>query len=157
MFIFYSKKYSPIIWAIASGVSLALVLYLIQAAGMQSWTGPISFFKSKWYFILPLILGFAVQVWLWRKIKYFHEKHLGLVAASGGVSGSAMLACCLHNFTPILGILGINALATILAAYQDYIFSISLLFVIFGIIYMLRQYLKAKKTSFILNNKATCH
>ncbi|OGY43063.1 MAG: hypothetical protein A2729_03800 [Candidatus Buchananbacteria bacterium RIFCSPHIGHO2_01_FULL_39_14] len=157
MNLIYSKKFLPLVWAIAGGLILTLILYLIQAAGMQSWTGPISFFKSKWYFILPLILGFAVQVWLWRKIKYFHEKHLGLVAASGGVSGSAMLACCLHNFTPILGILGINALATILAAYQDYIFSVSLFFVIFGLLYLYQKYLKAKRNYFFLANGVVCH
>ena len=97
-------------------MGIILVFYSVQALGMQSLSGPYYFFKANWYFISPLIILFAVQVGLWQRMREIAKMGGGPVAASGGVSTGAMIACCLHNFTMLLPILGISGLATLLVA-----------------------------------------
>src|SRR5680860_1590317 len=130
------RIFSPIIWGIWGAIAISLVFYLVQALGMQSWSAPIYFMTSKWYFVLPLVLGFAIQMGLFRAI-HLKAKHGGAaVAASGGVSTTAMIACCMHNFVTLLPILGLSGLAVFFSTYQNYVFIVSIIFVVFGVIYM---------------------
>lgn len=138
-----SMKYQPILWGILGSLGIALLFYLAQALGMQSWSAPIDFSFDKWYFVAPLIAGFGIQMGLFRAI---HLKvangGAGVMAASGGVSTTSMIACCMHNLTTLFPILGFSGVAVFFATYQDYVFGISLLFVIGGVIYMLNRYRK---------------
>lgn len=136
------KNYSPIVWGIWGGIGIILVFYLVQALGMQSWSAPLYFMTSKWYFVLPLILGFAIQMGLFRAIHLKTKKGGGTVAASGGVSTTAMIACCMHNFVTLLPILGLTGVAVFFSTYQNYVFAFSILFVIGGVIYMWQKYQK---------------
>jgi len=139
-----------VLWGIAGALGITLLFYLVQALGMQSLSAPINFSLNKWYFVLPLIIGFGVQLSLFRAI-HLKVKHGGgrIVAASGGVSTTSMIACCMHNFVTLFPILGLSGLAVFFAAYQNYVFGVSLLFVLFGVAYMTIKY---KKISYILKN-----
>jgi Cu+-exporting ATPase len=141
-----ARNYSPLFWGIAGGLSIGVIFYLIQSWGMQSWTTPIYQFQYRWYFILPLIIGFGIQTGL------FHAIHLlskrgggGTMAASGSVSATAMLGCCSHNLVTLLPILGASGAAVFLSAYQKQIFLISIAFVIAGVIYMGNKYFKISR------------
>ncbi|MBI4992684.1 MAG: hypothetical protein HZC26_00910 [Candidatus Magasanikbacteria bacterium] len=135
----------PLIWGIAGAAGIALVFYSVQALGMQSLSGPYYFFQKNWYFISPLVILFAVQVGLWQRMREAAKIGGKSVAASGGVSTSAMIVCCLHNFTGLLPIIGVSGLVIFFAAYQNYIFLISILFSFAGLVYMIYKYEKIKK------------
>ena len=136
---------TPFIWGIAGAAVIALVFYSVQALGMQSWFGPYYFFKKNWYFISPLIILFAIQVGLWKKMRETVKINSSPVAASGGVSTGAMIVCCMHNFVGVMSIAGISGLAVFFAAYQNYIFLISILFSFGGLVYIIYKYKKIKK------------
>ena len=143
-----TKNYSPIVWGVAGGLLIGLLFYLLQALGMQSWQGPLYQFRYRWYFILPLILGFAVQAGLFRAI-HLKTRHGGggVLTASGGVSTTAMIGCCLHNLVFLLPILGLSGAVVFFGAYQSYIFLTSIAFVLGGVIYMGWKYQKIKRLS----------
>ena len=133
---------SAVRWGVAGLIFAALGLYVLQALGMQDIYGPFYFFQAKWYFILPLIFGFGLQLGLFRAIRLKARQGMAALAASGGVSGGSMVACCSHNLVSFVPFLGLSGLAGFLSVYQDYIFGLSILFVIGGTIYMWRQYKK---------------
>lgn len=135
------KATSPVWWAILGAMGISLVFYLVQALGMLSWTEPISFSQERWYFLLPLVIGFGTQMGLYRAI-HLKVRPMGTatVAASGGVSTGAMLACCMHNLAALLPVLGISGLAVFFSTYQNYIFLGSILVMLGGVMYMWRKY-----------------
>ncbi len=131
----------PIVWGILGSLGIGIIFYLLQVLGMQSWAAPVGFSIDKWYFVFPLVVGFGVQMGLFRAIhlKVTHGGG-GVLAASGGVSTTSMIACCMHNLTALFPVLGLSGLAVFFSTYQDYVFGVSLLFVIVGVAYMLRKY-----------------
>lgn len=132
----------PLFWGIFGALGISAVFYAVQALGMGSLLAPWYFFKSRWYFILPLIFGFAFQLFLFRLIHLKTKQGGGVVAASGGMSTTTMIVCCLHNLTNLLPILGLSVLAALAGAYQPYIFLFSILFNLGGIIYLGSKYVK---------------
>ncbi len=136
-----------IIYGLVGGIAIAAIFYTAQAIGMQSLPGPFYFFKTKWYFISPLIISFALQVGLWKATKQMSEQHAGagMVATSGGVSTGAMIACCMHNFTALLPILGLSGIAVFFSIYQSQVFLISIALSLGGLVYMKLKYLKTKR------------
>lgn len=136
------RNYSVLLWGILGSIGITIVFYLVQVLGMQSWTGPFYFISIKWYFVAPLVIGFGVQMALFRAIHLKAKQGGVAVAASGGVSATAMVACCMHNFVSFLPILGLTAVATFFSVYQDYVFGFSILFVVGGVLYMWRKYNK---------------
>ena len=75
--------------------------------------------------VLPIILGFGVQVALYVVLKrrlFVPVAHPGpsgaLTGASGGMSAAAMVACCAHHATDLLPLVGLTAAATLLAEYR---------------------------------------
>ena len=139
-------KKIPIIYGLVGAVAITAVFYLVQVLGMRSFTAPFYFFQAKWYFIAPLVISFALQISLWKAIKQLAEQHAGksVVAASGGISTSAMIVCCMHNLAALLPVLGISGLAVFFSAYQSQVFLISIAFSLGGLIYMKLKYLKIK-------------
>jgi len=141
------KPFQPIIWGIFGALGIGVVFYLLQVLGMQSWSAPVEFSINKWYFVFPLVVGFGVQMGLFRAIHLkITQGGGGVLAVSGGVSSTSMIACCLHNLVSIFPVLGLSGLAVFLSAYQDYVFGVSLLFVAGGITYMFRKYKQVSTT-----------
>ena len=134
-----------LVWGVAGAIGMALIFYFVQAIGMQSLSCPYYFFKKNWYFISPLIILFAVQVGLWKKMREVVKISSGHITASGGVSTGAMIACCMHNFVGILSIIGVSGLAVFFSVYQNYIFLISILFSGVSLIYLIHKYKKIKE------------
>lgn len=146
-----NKKF--LIWGVLGGAGITLIFYGVQVLGMQSWSGPYYFFKQNWYFISPLIILFALQVGLWKKMHEIVKISKIPVTVSGGVSTGAMIACCLHNFTGILPIIGVTGLAVFFSAYQSYLFLISILFSFNGLVYMIYKYQKIKEHCKLMDSR----
>jgi hypothetical protein len=91
----------------------------------QGWNYASSqFIRDRWY-VIPIILGFAVQAALYSILRFrlfipvSSTAHAGsMIGASGGTSATAMVACCIHHVTDVLPILGLSAAAGFLTRYQ---------------------------------------
>lgn len=130
----------PVFWGVMGAYGITIAFYLVQSLGMQSWTAPISFMFEKWYFVLPLVIGFGVQVGLFSAMRLKAKKAGAALVASGGVSTSTMAACCLHNFAALLPVVGLTGTATFFTKYQSEVFLASIGFMILGVVYMWRKH-----------------
>lgn len=95
-----------------------------------------------WYLILPLVILIGIQVGLYTHIKCsISEKDFsaakGGVAASGGMSGGAMVACCVHHVADIFPLLGLTAAAVFLSQYQGAFMVLGIASGVIGVLYML--------------------
>lgn len=72
-------------------------------------------------FLVFLVPSFGAQVGLWvhlrRKVRRQRAAN-ATTGACGGVSGTAMVACCAHYLPTILPLIGVSALATTLMAVR---------------------------------------
>ena len=108
-----------------AGAALLTALYF----GVVSWAESpqhalVLFWEDRWI-VLPIILGFGVQMGLYvilKKRLFLPVASLGpsgaLTGAGGTTSTVAMVACCAHHVTDVLPILGLTAAATFLAEYR---------------------------------------
>lgn len=94
--------------------------------------------------VLPIILGFGVQVALYTVLKKQLFLPVGgtgpsgaLTGAGGGASAVAMVACCAHHVTDVLPLVGLTAAATFLAEYRIAFMLVGLGTTVAGILVML--------------------
>src|SRR5574340_897030 len=127
----------------------ALVLLLAVYFGVVSLISGMNFaleqFAKFWYFIVPLALGFGVQVGLYTYLRNLVGQHGAsgkVVAASGTTSTAAMVSCCAHYLTNILPILGVTGFLTVVAEYQVELFWVGLAFNAAGIFYVASRVIK---------------
>ena len=130
----------------------ALVLLLAIYFGVVSLISGMNFaleqFATFWYFIVPLALGFGIQVGLYTHLKNLVGQHGAsgkVVAVSGTTSTAAMVSCCAHYLVNILPILGVTGFLTIVAEYQVELFWLGLAFNAAGILYVAAMVIKATK------------
>lgn len=119
-----------------AGALLLLLLYFGILTLAQSFSHAISQFRSIWYWILALSVGFGVQAALYTYVRNEHAASAS-VAATGGVSATSMVACCAHHLTDFLPILGLSAAIVFLAKYQTFFIILGVLSNLNGTIYML--------------------
>jgi hypothetical protein len=107
------------------GASLLTGLYFAIVSLAESPSHAVQLFWEDRAIVLPIILGFGVQVALYTVLKkrlFVPVAHPGpsgaLTGASGGMSAAAMVACCAHHVTDVLPLVGLTAAATLLAEYR---------------------------------------
>lgn len=117
-----------ILWPLGAGLAGAIFLSGLYF-GLVSWAESPQhaldlFWEERWI-VIPIILGFGVQMALYTILKkrlFVPAAPTGSSAAITGASGTtsalAMVACCAHHVTDVLPILGLTAAATFLAEYQ---------------------------------------
>lgn len=121
----------PVIMGLIGGLIL-LFLYFVILTIANSFDHAIEQFIGMWYLILPLIVGFGVQVGLYSHIRkaFCAGKMSGstrTIVTTGGLSTTSMIACCIHHVIDVLPVIGFSALAIFLNEYQ-------LVFMILGIL-----------------------
>ena len=105
-------------------------------------------FATFWYFIVPLALGFGIQVGLYAYLKNLIGQHGAsgkMVAVSGTTSTAAMVSCCAHYLANILPILGVTGILAVVAEYQVELFWLGLAFNAAGIVYVAAMVMKATR------------
>lgn len=136
---------TSITWSLgAFGAMLLLYFGILGAISGGSFA--ISEFAKFWYYVVPLAAGFGVQVGLYarlREVVTAGGASKGVVAASGSVSGAAMVSCCAHYLANIVPVLGASGLVTFAARYQVEFFWIGLLFNAAGIAFVANRLVKA--------------
>jgi hypothetical protein len=128
------------LWGFAAAVAL-LIFYLAVLSLVESLAHAWQTFTDLWYWILILAAGFGVQTGLFVQVRRNSKQLQGgtkaQIAATGGVSAGAMVACCLHHLVDLLPILGLSAAAVFLSTYQLPFILFALAANIFGILLML--------------------
>lgn len=136
------KKDNSIFYGILAGLGI-LFFYISVLTIFQSFDFAISEFRQLWYWIIPLALGFGVQIGLYNSI--LHTARINAeIAASGGVSGGSMIACCSHFLLNALPIIGISGLTAFLMAYQKWFFGLGILSNLVGITILIKHKKKMK-------------
>lgn len=149
-----------------SGPSIAELLskprpYLMGAAAMlgvivfypglltltSDWYNAMAEFRAYKFWILGLAIGLGVQALLFSLLRTWHKggslkAAKCTLAASGGISTTAMAVCCSHYifaFLPALGLPFLSTAAASLADYQIYFFLVGVVSNLFGIGLMIRM------------------
>ncbi len=144
-----------------AGVILLLALYLGIVSWAESPRHALEFFWQDRWIVLPIIIGFGVQVGLYVTLKkrlFVPVSGMGpsgaLTGTSGATSTIAMVACCAHHITDVLPILGLTAAATFLAEYRTVIMIFGLGMTLVGISVMLAILFKERRKA--IQHKALC-
>lgn len=120
-----------------SASGLLLAFYWIVASLLGGFSFAIENFVGLWYFMIPLIVGFGVQIGMFFYVKEEIKKKATVqAAASTGVSSVSMIACCAHHIADIAPFLGITALGLFLTKYQSTFLLMGVLSNVLGILYM---------------------
>jgi cation transport ATPase len=140
-----SKPRSYLFGAIAAVAIVGIYL------GMNTLTADWYFAKMQFgeyrWWIIALAIGLGVQVTLFTRFRaHLRDTKMraakSSMAATGGVSAAAMMACCSHYLAVVLPTLGISFLSASAVAsleqYQAYFFLAGVISSLFGIGLMLR-------------------
>jgi len=129
-----------ILWGLSGGVALVAV-YLLVLVFANSTEHALSEFRRLWYWMIPLISGFALQLCLFAYARGATRSGTNApssgVIATGGVSTLSMVACCAHHLTDVLPLIGLAGAALFLADYQTLFLLLGFLSNSVGIVYML--------------------
>jgi hypothetical protein len=117
-----------VLWPVGAGL-VGVIFLTALYFGIVSWAESpqhaLDLFWEESLIVLPIIIGFGVQVGLYTILKkrlFIPVMNTGssgvMTGASGTTSTVAMVACCAHHVTDVLPILGLSAAATFLANYQ---------------------------------------
>jgi Cu+-exporting ATPase len=134
--------------------TLALLVMLGVYFGVltlvSGWGFTVSQFGQFWYYVLPLALGFGIQMGLYVYLRQrLAHHHTGgkMVVASGATSTGAMLACCTHYLANILPVIGAAGAITLVAQYQVELFWVGLAFNLAGIVFIGSRIFSAGRSS----------
>lgn len=137
--------------AIGTLATLAMLgIYFGVLTLVSGWDFTVSQFVEFWYYVLPLAVGFGIQMglYVYLRLRLAHH-HTGgkMVVASGATSTGAMLACCTHYLANILPVIGAAGVVTLVAQYQVELFWVSLAFNLAGIIFIGSRIFSAGRSS----------
>lgn len=132
-------KFVSIIVGIISTAGLFLFYALTMRFLAGSWDAVWWQFRQLWYLMLPLIVGFGIQIGLFSYIKLLSRSaNNKMMAASSATSAVSMVACCAHHAVDIAPLLGISALSFWLTAYQKELLLIGIISNLIGVFYLLK-------------------
>ncbi len=101
-------------------------------------------FVLMWPWFSILVVGFGIQTGLYTYIRRMQKiRHLSTMAskkgitATGGISTTAMAACCVHHLSDVLPIIGLTGAALFFSDYQKIFLLLGVLSNIVGITLML--------------------
>lgn len=132
----------------AGAGALMLAVYFGVVGAISGMDFALDQFARYWYFILPLALGFGIQVGLYTYLKHLAGRHGAsgkMVAVSGTTSTAAMVSCCAHYLVNVLPVLGVTGFLVVVAEYQVELFWVGLAFNAAGITYILSKVVNASK------------
>ena len=139
-----SMKRRPLFFGIAAGLAV-IGFYLGLISLTSDWYNAKAQFIGYRWWIVSLAIGLGLQVGLFTHMRHvFARSHMkgaaSGMAASGGISGAAMVLCCSHylaGLLPIIGLPFLSAAVAGLAQYQTLVFLVGVISNILGLTYML--------------------
>jgi hypothetical protein len=130
------------IWGVSGALTL-LATYFLTLTLSNSLLHAFEELKVIGVWIAILAAGFGIQTGLFvyarrsLKVKATTQAAASM-AASGGVSATAMVACCMHHLAEFLPILGVSAASLFLIKYQTFFLAVGVASNLVGITVMLR-------------------
>ncbi|MBR9707307.1 MAG: hypothetical protein GOV15_02625, partial [Candidatus Diapherotrites archaeon] len=105
----------------------------------QSFDHAVQQFTDLWFLMLPLLVGFGVQVGLFSYMRGVAKTReaTASVAAAGSMSTASMVACCAHHLTDILPIIGLSGAMIFLTEYQSFFLVLGILSNLVGVTFLL--------------------
>ncbi len=136
----------PVIAGIIATDAL-LTLFVLFVAIISGWETVQSQFAHYWYYLVPLAIGFGVQVGLFIHLKDIVRQGLSkrMVAVTGGTSTAAMVSCCTHYLVNIIPVIGLSGVSAFVGRYQVPIFWLGLAFNLAGIAFLVRRVMLARR------------
>ncbi len=144
-----SYKRKSIFWG--SGAALGLLgFYLGLLTILNSFSHAVDSFFRLWFWLSALILGFGVQMGLFKYMRLRAKKSGGgkMAGSSTAASAVSMVLCCSHYLINFLAVIGVSGFAVILSGFQKEILAGAVMINIAGITYMLNT----MKSSGIIKN-----
>lgn len=149
------RRYLPPAAAGMLGALFLTGLFFAIVSWAESLDHALELFWEDRLIVIPIILGFGVQVALYTVLKmrlYAPVTDTGasgaLTGAGGGMSTLAMVACCAHHVTDVLPLVGLTAAATFLAEYRIPFMLVGLGTTILGIAVMLTILVRERRRAF---------
>lgn len=147
----FKRMLMPIAFGFAGMLALTVIYFGIVSLAESPSHALELFLEDRWI-VLPIILGFGIQVTLYvilKKRLFIPIADVGpsgaLTGAGGGVSATAMVACCAHHVTDVLPLVGLTAAATFLAEYRLAFMLMGLGTTILGILVMLTILIRERR------------
>lgn len=105
-----------------AGAAASLALFAFYAVVLALVNGRdylVAQARSDAPFLTFLVPSFGLVAGMFAHLRALARgAHPGTVAASGGMSGAAMIACCAHYLPTVLPFLGVTAFATVVMAWR---------------------------------------
>lgn len=141
------NRINPFIMGVIGSLSLITFYTTIMLIFTGSLKAAYDQFISLWYLMIPLIIGFGVQLGLFQSLRIrIKTGSMGkMMGGSTASSSLSMIACCAHHLTDVLPILGFSAVSVFLVNYQTPLLLLGILFNILGILYLLRINVKLSR------------
>ena len=138
------SKIKPYIYGIFDGAAV-IAFYLGLVTLTSDWVNARFQFADYRWWIIGLAAGLGIQVTMYVTLRRLSGQALreAGVAASGGMSATAMAICCSHYLVTLLPIIGppfLSAAAANLEQYQIQFFAAGMIFNLIGIAMMLHKY-----------------
>lgn len=129
-----------IVSTVIATVALLGFYFVLMRLLSGSWNATFSQFRALWYFMLPLSIGFGLQVGLYIRLREItkHHRSNGVMMTNTTTSTVGMIAYCAHHIADVLPILGVSALSLFLVRFQTSILIIGIFSNGIGIFYMVK-------------------
>lgn len=138
------KRYAIPVAAFLLGAALIAGIYLGFLTWVDGWSFALSQLALDRAYVIPIIAAFGLQSALYSILRFrlfmpsaSPGPGTAIIGTNGGTSATAMIACCLHQVTNVLPILGLSAATTFLTRYQTPFLKLSLVMNVLGILIML--------------------
>lgn len=128
-------------WGVLAAAVLA-TFYAAVLAGSTGWQHLGDALGRDWMLVLPLTLGFGVQVAILVEVRRRHKAAHGVTAVAGagaGTSAVGMVACCAHHLADLVPLVGLSGAATFLTAQQRTLMWVAVAMTAAGILMASRQ------------------
>lgn len=136
----------PIIAGLIAADTL-LALFVILVTSISGWVTTKSQFSQYWYYLVPLAIGFGVQVGMYAYLRETAKRVMSkkVMAVTGSTSTAAMISCCAHYLVNLLPIISATGVAAFIGQYQVKLFWVGMGFNLFGIAYIARKVTRARQ------------
>src|SRR3989344_7552579 len=128
-----------VILTVTSSLTLITLSFLVISLLSKSVSYALEQMVSLKYYILPLALGFGLQVTLFIMIKEKVKESAALVTSTGAISSGTMIACCAHHLTEALPFLSVGGLSLFFFNYQEELLILSIALNWVSVLYMYKK------------------
>lgn len=143
------------------GVAAAILagFYVAVLASSAGWTHLGDTLGRDWWLVLPLTVGFGVQVAVLVEVRRRHKAAHSVTAVAGagaGTSAVGMVACCAHHLADLVPLVGLSGAATFLTAQQRTLMWVAVAMTALGVLLATRQLRRAPVVALAPRRDPTC-